>query len=146
MLQVKYQKDESLVSDIRGAVWNFPNMKQGSFKASIRIPQGSEEVYLILNDRWMNPSDIVARHECMYEVKLDRKQLGIRDDKWNEVTISCDLTEKNAPARIQVDRKKRNLRLHLKRPTLHGISYAHFMACPAEENPGIYVEWVKASK
>ena len=94
----------------------------------------------------MNPSDIVARHECMYEVKLDRKQLGIRDDKWHEVTISWDLTKKNAPARIQVDGKKRNLRLNLKRPTLHGISYAHFMACPANDNPGIYVEWVKASK
>ena len=74
------------------------------------------------------------------------RQLGIRDDKWHEVTISWDLTKKNAPARIQVDGKKRNLRLDLKRPTLHGISYAHFMACPAEENPGIYVEWVKASK
>ena len=54
--------------------------------------------------------------------------------------------EKNAPARIQVDGKKRNLRLNLKRPTLHGISYAHFMACPAKENPGLFVEWVKASK
>jgi hypothetical protein len=56
------------------------------------------------------------------------------------------VVKKNAAARIQVDGKKRNLRLHLKRPTHHGISYAHFMACPAKENPGIYVEWVKASK
>ena len=94
----------------------------------------------------MNPCDTVARHECMYEVKLDRKKLGIRDNKWHEVTISWDLKQKNAPARIQVDGKKRNLRLNLKRPTLHGISYAHFMACPAQENPGILVEWVKASK
>ena len=146
VLQVKYKADESLVADTRGAVWNFPVMKQGTFKTSIRIPEGSEEVYLLLNDRWMNPCDTVARHECKYEVKLDRKKLGIRDNKWHEVTISWDLKQKNAPARIQVDGKKRNLRLNLKRPTLHGISYAHFMACPAQENPGILVEWVKASK
>ena len=146
VLQVKYQSDASLVSDTRGAVWNFPCMKQGTFKTSIRIPQGSEDVYLVLNDRWMNPSDTVARHECMYEVKLDRKQLGIRDDQWHEVKISWDLQKKNTSASIQVDGKKRNLRIHLKRPTLHGISYAHFMACPAKENPGIYVEWVKAGK
>ena len=143
---MKYQSDASLVSDTRGAVWNFPCMKQGTFKTSIRIPQGSEDVYLVLNDRWMNPSDTVARHECMYEVKLDRKQLGIRDDQWHEVKISWDLQKKNTSASIQVDGKKRNLRIHLKRPTLHGISYAHFMACPAKENPGIYVEWVKAGK
>jgi hypothetical protein len=62
------------------------------------------------------------------------------------LAISWDLEQKNTAARVQVDGKKRNLRLNLKRPTLHGISYAHFMACPADENPGIYVEWVKASK
>ena len=146
VLHVQYKVDESLVTDTRGAVWNFPVMKQGSFNTRIRIPEGSEEAYLLLNDRWMNPSDTVARHECMYEVKLNRKDLGIRDDKWHEITVSWDVEKKNAAARIQVDGKKRNLRLNLKRPTYHGISYAHFMACPAKENPGIYVEWVKASK
>ena len=146
VLQVKYKADETLVADTRGAVWNFPVMKKGEFKTHVRIAEGSDEVYLLLNDRWMNPSDTVARHECMYEVKLARKQLGIRDNKWHELTVSWDLNQKNPVARIQVDGKKRNLRLNLKRKTLHGISYAHFMACPAKENPGIEVEWVKASK
>ena len=146
VLSVKYKVDETLVADTRGAVWNFPCMKQGVFKAGVRIPKGSEEVYLLLNDRWMNPSDTVARYECMYELKLSREQLGIRDEKWHEISISWDLEQKNSIARVQVDGKKRNLRLQLKRPTLHGISYAHFMACPANENPGIEVEWVKASK
>ena len=146
VLSVKYKADETLVADTRGAVWNFPCMKQGVFKAGVRIPKGSEEVYLLLNDRWMNPSDTVARYECMYELKLSREQLGIRDEKWHEISISWDLEQKNSIARVQVDGKKRNLRLQLKRPTLHGISYAHFMACPANENPGIEVEWVKASK
>ena len=146
VLSVKYKADETLVADTRGAVWNFPCMKQGVFKAGVRIPKGSEEVYLLLNDRWMNPSDTVARYECMYELKLSREQLGIRDEKWHEISISWDLEQKNFIARVQVDGKKRNLRLQLKRPTLHGISYAHFMACPANENPGIEVEWVKASK
>jgi hypothetical protein len=146
VLHLKYKADDKLVADTRGAVWNFPALKQGTFKASIRIPKNSDEVYLILNDRWMNPCDTVARHECMYEVKLSRKELGIRDDKWHEIAISWDLDKKNTAARVQVDGKKRNLRTNLKRPTLNGISYVHFMACPSAENEGIYVEWVKASK
>ena len=145
-LRVQYKADESLVSDVRGAVWNFPAQKQGVFTTKVRIPEGSEEVYLVLNDRWMNPSDTVARYECMYEVKLDRKQLGIRDDQWHELTISWDLKQKNTAARVQVDGKKRNLRPLLKRPTPAGISYVHFMACPAQPNPGVEVAWVKASK
>ena len=103
VLNVKYKADETLVSDTRGAVWNFPCMKQGTFKTSIRIPKGSEEVYLLLNDRWMNPSDTVARYECMYELKLSRDHLGIRDEKWHEVAISWDLEQKNSVARVQVD-------------------------------------------
>ena len=47
-------------------------------------------------------------------------------------------------APIRVDGKKRSMRLPLKDASQHGISYAHFQAAPAEDNPGIYVEWVKA--
>ena len=144
VLHLQYKPDETLVADTRGAVWNFPAMQKGTFTTSIRIPQGSENVALMLNDRWFNPSDTVARHQCMFDLALDRKKLGIKDDRWHEVSLSWDLTKKNPVAIIRVDGKKRSLRLPLKDASRHGISYAHFQAAPAKDNPGIYVEWVKA--
>lgn len=146
MLHVAYKADPSLVADTRGAVWNFPAMKKGTFTASIRIPEGSEDVSLLLNDRWFNPSDTVARHESMYELKLDRKQLGIKDDRWHKIAINWDLSQKNALASIRVDGKNRNLRLPLRNSSEAGISYIHFLASPARMNPGVYIEWVKATK
>lgn len=146
VLHLQYKKDPSLVSDTRGAVWNFPAMRKGTFTTSIRIPAGSNQVSLLLNDRWFNPSDTVARYEAMYELKLDRKQLGISDNRWHEIAINWDLSKKNALARIRVDGKNRNLRLPLKNQSEAGISYVHFIASPAETDPGIYVEWVKATK
>ena len=145
ILHLHYKPDSSLVADTRGAVWNFPAMRKGTFTTSVRIPKGSDRVSLLLNDRWFNPSDTVARYQCIYDLKLSRKDLGISDDQWHEISIDWDLLQKNPVAYVKVDGKKRNLRLSLKNPSQMGISYAHFIASPAEENPGIYVESVKAT-
>ena len=93
-----------------------------------------------------SPCDTVACYESMYQLPLNRKKLGIKDDAWHQIEINWDLTKKNSPARVRVDGKNRNLRLDLKRPTRNGISYVHFMAAPAVPNPGMDIEWVKAIK
>ena len=146
VLHLQYEPDKSLVADTRGAVWNFPSAKKGTFKTSVRIPEGSENLSLILNDRWMNPCDTVACYESMYLLPLNRKKLGIKDDAWHQIEINWDLTKKNSPASVRVDGKNRKLRLDLKRPTRNGISYVHFMAAPAASNSGMDIEWVKAEK
>ena len=145
ILHVKYRPDASLVTDVRGAVWNFPALRQGTFTASLRIPEGSQEVSLLLNDRWFNPSDSVARHLCQYALPLDREALGIRDNAWHEVTLTWDLDHKKPVARVYVDgRKRRSLRLPLEHYSMAGISYVHFLATPAPDNAGVQVEWVRA--
>lgn len=143
ILHIKYEADTSLVADSRGAVWNFPAMRQGEFTTRIRIPKGSKGVSLLLNDRWMNPSDTVARYECIYELKLDRKQLGIRDDGWHELSLRWNLSQATH-ACVFIDGNRMRYTIPLKNSTCHGISYVHFIASPAAENPGIYVDWVKA--
>ena len=60
MLHLQYEPDKSLVADTRGAVWNFPSAKKGIFKTSVRIPQGSENLSVILNDRWMYPINLFS--------------------------------------------------------------------------------------
>ncbi|EXY79670.1 BNR repeat-like domain protein [Bacteroides fragilis str. 3988 T1] len=144
VLHLTYRPDASLVADTRGAVWNFPAMKKGTFTVSLRIPEGSHSVSLLLNDRWMNPSDTVARYQSMYELPLTRKQLGVKDDRWHEVSLEWDLLQKHPQARVRVDGRLRPLRLPLKNKSQNGISYVHFIAPPAEANPGVYLEWVRA--
>lgn len=149
VLDLHYEADTTLVSDVRGAVWNFPAMRRGRFSASLRIPEGCERVSLLLNDRWFNPSDSVARYEAMYELPLDRRQLGIGDDAWHEVVLEWDLTRDETPeARIRVDGRLRRRRLPLRNASADGICYAHFIALPTQQQrqpgAGICVERVEA--
>lgn len=144
MLHIKYEADTSLVADSRGAVWNFPSMRKGEFTTHIRIPEGSEKVSLLLNDRWMNPSDTVACYECMYELKLNRNELHIHDNEWHELSLCWDLSQGDSYARLFIDGKRSRQLIPLKNKTTHGISYVHFIASPAVENPGIYIDWVRA--
>lgn len=152
VLALKYEKADSLVSDVRGAVWNFPAMRRGSLTASVKLPEGAEGVSMVLNDRWFNPSDTVARHEGMYHMVLDRKRLGIKDNKWHSITIDWDLDQaKKQVASVKVDGRKRSVVLPLLNNSTDGISYVHFMAEPVAgqlppDNPGIMVESVAARR
>ena len=144
-LWLHYEKADSLVSDVRGAVWNFPAAKKGEFKTSIKVPDSSENIFLILNDRWMNPSDTISLSESQFVVSLSRRNLGIKDDKWHEVKIDWNLDSPKPSATVYIDGKRRR-NINLNRQSPHGISYAHFIAVPAEENEGVYVERVETKK
>lgn len=147
VLCLKYQQADSLVSDIRGAVWNFPAMRKGSFTASISVPQGADGLTLVLNDRWFNPSDTVARYEGNYILPLSSKSLGIKDNDWHELSIEWDIDNPHSTdAIIKVDGRLRKVRLPLTNPTEHGISYVHFMAEPIAANAPMLIEKVAARK
>ncbi len=150
VLHLRYEADERLVEDARGAVWNFPAMRRGRFATSLRIPEGCRGVSLLLNDRWFNPSDTVACHEAIYALRLDRRELGIGDDGWHEVALEWDLDAQDAPeARVRVDGRLRRVRLPQLNACRDGISYVHFIARPVAplsdgRCPGICVERVVA--
>lgn len=144
-LWLHYEKADSLVSDTRGAVWNFPAARKGKFETSVKIADDADNISLILNDRWMNPTDTVALKESQFVVPLSRKQLGIKDTKWHTVKVEWNLEQKNPEATVYVDGKRRD-RIKINRPSVHGISYAHYIAVPSEDNKGIYVESVSAKK
>ncbi len=134
-LSLRYAPADTLVSDIRGAVWNFPAARRGEFSASIRLPEGAEGHTLVLNDRWMNPCDTVARYEGIYILPLSRKELGIKDDGWHTLSIEWDVDNPSAKAKVRVDGRARKIKLPMANPTLHGISYAHFLAEPGKNRP-----------
>lgn len=143
VLNIQYIPNDTLVADNQGAVWNFPAMQKGEFTTRLSIPKESHEVSLLLNDRWFNPSDTVARYFAMCEVPLSRASLGIQNDGWHEVKVTWDFTKKSPSILFFVDGKKRS-KLLLRNPSLHGISYAHFISGNIIDTRGIDIEWVKA--
>lgn len=150
VMSLRYVRADSLVSDVRGAVWNFPAMRSGEFSTSVKIPDHSESVSLVLNDRWFNPSDTVARYDGIYHLRLDRKALGIKDNEWHTITLKWDLDAKTPSAAVLVD-GRRKTKLPQLNQSQHGISYVHFLAEPGENkdsvnNPGILIERVSARR
>ena len=145
VLKLQHSTADTLVSDIRGAVWNFPAIRHGTLSTSISLPEGAKGMTMILNDRWFNPSDTVARHEGNYILPLSRKELGIKDNGWHELTVEWDIDNpRSTGATVKVDGRRRNIRLPLVNPSDHGISYVHFMAEPAGATAPMLIEKVAA--
>ena len=105
----------------------------------MKFPKVSKNVDLILNDRWFNPTDTIARHQCMYTVALNRKQLRISDEEWHTVTIHW---QQNKRAIVRVDGRKRGT-LPMVSSTEHGISYLHLLGGREIDTKGIYIEHVE---
>lgn len=142
VLRLDYTRNDSLVQDNDGAVWNFPAARNGELIMRLQIPEKAARVHLILNDRWFNPTDSVARHECMYTLPLTRNRLQISDNGWHHLRI---LWQQNRPAQLYIDGKKRAT-LPVICPTEHGPSYLHLLGEPVPADEGVHIEFVEAGK
>lgn len=140
-LRVKYIENDTLLSSQRGAVWNFPAARKGRFSTSICFNRASVKGKLLLNDRWFNPTDSVARHFAPFEIPLDPKKLKISDNKFHTLHIDWDLDKKNPKAEVFVDNKKR-VSVPLKNQSQHGLSYVHFLSDTQVDDEGYDIEWV----
>lgn len=137
-----YTPNDSLVQDNDGALWNFPAAPDGKVSLRIKLSPHAQRVDLVLNDRWFNPTDTVARHEGMYTLPLQRERLRISDEQWHEVTVTW---RKNREAKVFVDGKRRGS-LPLHKPTEHGISYLHLIGGHTPDKEGLWIERVSGGK
>lgn len=142
-LRIKYIENDTLLSSQRGAVWNFPASRKGSFSTSMRFNRSSVKGKLLLNDRWFNPTDSVARHFAPFEIPLDAQKLKISDNKFHTLRVEWDLDKKNPKAEVFVDNKKR-VSVPLKNQSQHGLSYVHFLSDTNPADEGFDIEWVKS--
>ncbi|MGL4851129.1 MAG: sialidase family protein [Phocaeicola sp.] len=140
VLCLKYEPNDSLVQDNDGALWNFPAAPNGEVKVRLQIPEGAQTVDLLLNDRWFNPTDTVARQKCMYRLPLTRKGLKIKHSNFFTLSIKWSAGGK---ATVFVDGQRR-MTLPLVSPTLHGPSYLHFVGGHIPDSTGILIESVEA--
>lgn len=139
-LEIKYRKDTSLVSDVRGGLWNFPALRKGVFKTKIRAQKAGGSVGLNLLDRWFNPTDTTAEQFAMFSTPLK-----FADTLPHEVLISWDIDAPSPEAVLEIDGKKTAV-LPLKNATEHGISYVHFISDFDETNEGVLIERVEANQ
>lgn len=144
-LLIKYIENDSLVSSVRGAVWNFPALKKGRLSLSIRFNDLNTNGELILNDRWFNPTDTVASYFAPFSMTLNPKRLQIRDTKPHLIEIEWDLNKVKPTAVVYVDKRKR-MTLSLANESLHGLSYLHLISDKISGDKGYFIDWVKAEE
>ena len=142
-LQVRCLFNDSLLTSLRGAVWNFPAFRKGRFTVSLRFNDLATKGHLLLNDRWFNPTDSVARYYAPFDVPLSPKMLNISDNKPYLIRIDWNLDTKHPAAEVYVDNRKR-LTVPLRNESQHGLSYVHFLSDTRIDDQGYEIEWVKA--
>ncbi|MGN0846867.1 MAG: sialidase family protein [Kiritimatiellia bacterium] len=86
-LQLCRVKDERLVSDRQGIVWNFPASRKGIVRLVCRIDGAGFR--LTLADHWMNPCDEVGPGLSPVSCPVTSAETGVA--KWVEVTARWDM-------------------------------------------------------
>lgn len=86
-LQLCRVRDERLVSDRQGIVWNFPAARAGMVKIACRIDGAGFR--LTLADHWMNPCDEVGPAASPITLPITSAETGAA--KWTEVVVRWDL-------------------------------------------------------
>ena len=132
-LLLKYVPDDSLVSDLRGAVWNFPMASKGEVKLKVKIPSGFKGAKIMLHDRWINPSDEVAENYALFSADIP-ESLG--DGSTRELVFTFDAD--SGKAELSCGGKKiADCKISRKAPI--GISYLHLQSSRKLPDAGMYV-------
>ncbi len=148
-LHIRRPKDNTLVCDIDGAVWNFPTGYEGNLTVRIKLKPGGQGGRIALLDRWFNPTDTLAGRESMYCLEFDgngRTNTGniLEPDRWQELRFEW-MDSRGDGCRLYVDGRAMRNELDLLRPGGNGISYVHIQSAARSEDPaGFLVESVLA--
>ena len=147
VLQVARHPDPRLVSDVEGAVWNFPCWQSGNLKVRLRQPKGSQGMQICLLDRWFNPIDPVVSHFAQYVMGVDGEGRisgapCLEPDTWADLEIRWEKEK----AQFRVGESDWH-DLPGVFPTRNGISYLHLQSAAEGADPvGVLIESVAATK
>lgn len=144
-LQIKHIDNDSLVSGQGGALWNFPAFRKGTLTTSISFNDENSNGFLLLNDRWFNPTDTTAKFLAPFAVSLNPKKLKIKPNKFHILRIDWNIDGRKPQAQLYIDNKKR-MTIPLSNKSLHGLSYVHFLSDTGKEDKGYIIDWVRAEK
>ncbi|MDR2116923.1 MAG: glycoside hydrolase [Planctomycetaceae bacterium] len=120
-------KDERLLSEVQGAVWNFPAAGKGEIK--VRLCIKGEGVRLSLTDRWFNPIDVTIKDQAQLVFAVGKNDLP--NDGWTEIRIVWN-TEKRTAELFNGDNVL--FRKEIQTETEHGLSYLHIQSLAETED------------
>lgn len=138
-LLIRYQKDDSLVSDIRGAVWNFPSADSGKIDLKIKCLRGFKGGKIMIHDRWINPSDESAETLSFAAFEIPE---SFGDGKTRSLELKFDA--KNKTATLSADGEKIATRT-INRPAPIGVSYLQLQSGKTDGDAGMLVLEVSES-
>ena len=114
--------DPRLVSNLGGAVWNFPIAKKGSVKLRLHVEGTGVRVSLL--DQWLNPCDEDVKQVASFSAPITS---GMLDSKrlYSEVQFDFDCVEGTISTYIN-DKFQSRVRLHGTHP--NGLCYLHIQS------------------
>ena len=139
VLQISRIDDPRLVSQLQGAVWNFPAMKKGKVEIDMRVD--GEGLRLSLTDRWFNAADEYIWYYAQFTTEIDGS--CVEKDKWVTVTVSFDTEEGIAAAKCCGEKL---FSIKMKDSAPNGISYLHLQSLAKSPDPkGTYIHRLSAA-
>lgn len=129
VLHICRTDDERLVSNVGGAVWNFPAAKRGSIFVGVRIEGDGLRVSLL--DHWVNPCDPTVRKISNISAQITAGLLS-KLEPFTEVRIDFDCTMGAAALYVNHHYISRT-RIHGSTP--NGLCYLHLQS--AAEKPDL---------
>ena len=138
-LQICRIRDERLVDDRQGVVWNFPAAKKGTVSFECRIDGAGVRVSLC--DHWINPCDGAIAERSAFSVPLNAGALG-GAGKWTTISFSWNLDA--ATVTVKCDGREKTMPLRTDGFSPFGLSYLHLQTLAKEHDPkGAYFRWFK---
>ena len=133
VLQICRIHDPRLVSELQGAVWNFPAAAQGEVALELRIAGAG--LRLSLTDRWFNVIDTTVADEAQFTVTLTAEQ--ITPDVWHQIRLVFD---REQAAVTVFDGETPLATLPIRSDLPNGFSYLHLQSLAEGADPlGTYV-------
>ena len=119
------RRDEDLVSDLPGLVWNFPAARKGRVEVECRVAAGGEGFRFALSDHWFNPCDRYASEHApaAWEVR------DVPPDRW--LTVVAEWSGERVV--FSVDGKPVAER-KMSAPPRFGLSYLHLQLLAEKED------------
>ncbi len=131
-LRVCRVRDERLVFEKQGAVWNFPAAKRG--EVSVRLRVEGAGVRLCLTDHWYNACDETVGDFAPFRLEVE----DVAKDVWHDLIIRYDAQARAADALLD-GRPWRRLEMQADAP--YGLCYLHIQTlAEAEDFRGTYIK------
>lgn len=132
-LQICRVHDKRLVSELQGAVWNFPKGYRGEIRLGVYIAGSGVRVRLC--DHWMNAGDPDVGLWSVFDFTLDRRTLPVGE--WREIMIRFNTECGTAQV---YDGDHQIITVPMRNDAPDGLSYIHLQtAAEAEDFDGTYL-------